>query len=568
MNVNVNSRFSQVPQVQHVRSKFAMDTSVKTSLDVGTLVPFYYEECLPGDSWSVETNMVARMQPLIAPIMDDLFLDVYYFFVPNRIVWDHWREFMGENTQSAWYPQTEYNVPHVKYTGEYQPEFNSIADYFGIPIPASGDELDFSVSQLPFRAYCEIWNEWFRDENLQDPVLVDKGDSDVTYDKQSTYGGALLPVNKYHDYFTSALPDAQKGPDVFLPLNDIAPVVISQDKHDVYLASAYDPDVSWEDMQHFGLSGSILGTAPSSVGIGTPLIGYATQANTPLVDVVGGSGSANTGFVNRYFQPDNLWADLSQTTGTSINALRLALATQSFYEKNARGGTRYRELIKSHFGVTSPDGRMQVPELLNYSRINVNINQVVQQSQSTEDSPLGTQAAYALTADSDYSFTKSFTEHGMIIGVMCARYKHSYQQGLNKRFSRRTMFDYYFPVFANLGEQPIYNKEIFVSDSNDTNNEVFGYQEAYADYRYHPDIVTGEMRSNHPNSLDVWHLADWYDIRPSLSPDWIKEDKSNVDRVLTVSSNVANQMWADIYINADAVRVMPMFSIPGLPRTL
>lgn len=518
-----------------------MPHSVKTSFNSGLLIPFFYEEVLPGDTFSVKTNMIARMQPLITPIMDDIYLDTYYFFVPNRIVWEHWKEFMGENTASAWYPSTEYNVPHVNFDATHAAEFGSIADYFGLPIQGEGQQLTYSASQLPFRAYCEIWNEWFRDENIQDPVLVAYDDSDVTYDGQSTYGGSLLPVNKYHDYFTSALPDAQKGPDVYLPLNDEAPVMT---RSDTYLSSGVP--------LHFDTD--ITGSKPVGVG-GTSHNLYAYDGNA-------------TGANDYYLIPDNLYADLKQTSATTINALRLALATQSFYEKNARGGSRYRELIKSHFGVTSPDGRMQVPELLNYSRVDININQVIQQSESTQNSPLGTQAAFALTADSDYSFTKSFTEHGMIIGVMCARYKHSYQQGLNKRFSRRTMFDYYFPVFANLGEQPIYNKEIFVGSNNDVNHEVFGYQEAFADYRYHPDIVTAEMRSNHPKSLDVWHLADYYSELPRLSPSWIQEDKTNIDRVLTVTSNVSNQMWADIYVKCDAVRVMPMFSIPGLPRTL
>lgn len=544
MDVNVNSRFSQVPQVSQQRSKFEIPHSVKTSFNVGELIPFYYEEVLPGDTFNVETNLIARMQPLVAPIMDDIYLDMYYFYVPNRLVWKHWKEFMGENTQSSWYPTTEYNVPHVSFqAGHYAPAY-SLADYFGYPV---GNGCIYTASQLPFRAYGLIWNEWFRDENIQDPVLVDLGDSDVVFDGQTTYGGSLLKANKYHDYFTSGLPDAQKGPDVYLPLNDFAPVVPMAERYSV---QDFPTPYHLTGMESFGAES----TYPYISETG--LFKAATAEKWPYENNYG------------YVAFDNMYADLSQASATTINALRLALSTQAFYEKNARGGTRYRELIKSHFGVTSPDGRQQVPELLNYNRVDININQVVQQSQSTESSPLGAQAAYALSADSDNSFMKSFTEHGMVIGLCVARYKHSYQQGLNKRFSRRTMFDYYFPVFANLGEQPILNKEIFVGSSEKTNNEVFAYQEAFAEYRYHPDIVTGEMRSNNNNSLDVWHLADFYDELPTLSPKWLEEDKSNVDRVLAVTSAVSNQLYCDFYIKNTAVRVMPMFSIPGLPRTL
>lgn len=546
MNVNANSRFSQVPQVENIRSKFDMPYSVKTSMNIGELIPFFYEEVLPGDTFNLETNLIARMQPLVTPIMDDIYLDIYYFYVPNRIVFKHWKEFMGENTQSSWYPTTEYNVPHVSFNAEHPALAYSLADYFGMPV---GENCVYTASQLPFRAYVSIWNEWFRDENIQDPVLMDDGDTDVVFDGQTTYGGQILKANKYHDYFTSALPDAQKGPDVFLPLNDVAPVVSLDKSH-----SNEHPDaINWV---HLG-------------GDAANLSGYHQAWFNGDSDYLAVNGTGSTGFSNGAgFYFDNLYADLTKASATTVNALRLALATQSFYEKNARGGTRYRELIKSHFGVTSPDGRQQVPELLYYNRVDININQVVQQSQSTQDSPLGTQAAYALSADSDHSFMKSFTEHGMVIGLCVPRYKHTYQNGLDRRFSRRTMFDYYFPVFANLGEQPILNKEIFVGSDEGVNNEVFGYQEAFAEYRYHPDIVTAEMRSNNPNSLDVWHLADNYDELPRLSPTWIEEDKSNVDRVLSVTSDVANQMWCDFYIKNTAVRVMPMFSIPGLPRTL
>lgn len=559
MNVNANSRFSSVPQSTLQRSKFDMSFRNTTTFNVGDLIPFYFEEVLPGDTFSVDTNILCRMQPMVVPPMDDIYLDFYYFFVPNRIVWDHWKEFMGENTKSAWYPTSEYNVPHVQFNS-HAPYSGSVADYFGVPINKTG----FSCSQLPFRAYAMIWNEWFRDENLQDPVLVDTGDSDVNFGSSSnptypaTYGGDILKSNRYHDYFSSCLPSPQKGPDVMLPLGNLASV------YPVYGEIADFPDKSY-DVAPLEIS-STNGNIPSGFG----KLGYSSASGSDpsgqsrYAAFVPESGSGDYSY---RFAPSNLIADLGTSSGATINALRLALATQSFYEKNARGGTRYRELLKSHFGVTSPDGRQQVPELLNYNRVVVNVNQVVQQSSSTDDSPLAHQAAYALTADSDNSFIKSFTEHGMVVGVCTARFKHSYQQGLNKRFSRRTMFDYYFPVFANLGEQPVLNKELYVGDPS-KNDEVFGYQEAFADYRYHPDIVTGEMRSGLSNTLDVWHFADYYDSLPMLSSSWLEESPNNVDRSLVVSHSVSDQIFCDFYVENTAVRVMPMYSIPGLPRTL
>lgn len=561
--IDNNSRFSYNPSTRASRSRFDMSTSVKTSFDAAELIPFFYEEVLPGDTFDLETNFICRMQTLLTPIMDDLYLDTFYFFVPNRIVWDHWKEFMGENTQSSWYPTTERTIPQISVAPSKSINAKTVADYFGIPpmtVPAgSGNGVSFSA--LPFRAYAMIWNEWFRDENLQDPVLIDKGDATHTFDNASAVdGGAPLMANKYHDYFTSALPSPQKGPEVAIPIGDYAnvyPVNPAQFGNDI--GNKYD--ISAMEIK------PVNGSSPIQTGSG-----YVTYSASAGFDQSGdsrfvGAYSDSAANVPVHVYPSNLIADLQSVPSASINSLRLAFATQALYEKDARGGTRYREIIKNHFNTISPDARQQVPELLSYNRTRVDVSQVVQNSATQSNSPQGTTTAFSLTADSDGSFIKSFTEHGMIIGLMCVRYNHTYQQGIDRRFSRLSRFDYYWPVFANLGEQPIKNKEIYAQGTEE-DSEVFGYQEAWAEYRYHPDICTGEMRSSYPQSLDVWHLGDEYAKLPALSSAWISEDKATVNRVLAVSDNVSDQFFADIFIKNYATRVMPMYSIPGLPRTL
>jgi hypothetical protein len=544
---NENTRFALNPtNLDIARSTFRRDHSVKLSFNVGDVIPFYVDEVLPGDTFQVKTSMVVRLQTLLTPMMDNLYLDTYFYFVPNRIVWQHWRELMGENTQSAWIPTVEYSVPQVSApAGGWS--IGSIADYMGVP---TGVPRLF-VNALPFRAYALIMNEWFRDENLSDPLNIPVDDATLGGSNGTNYitdvvkGGMPFKAAKFHDYFTSALPAPQKGPDVTIPVSGGANYPVQTLSKEIPGSPTAPLRVKTFDEMPYNVIGINQSTAPEPGSV------WASQNTT--------SGNAD------FFVPTNLWAiNDGSVSAATINQLRMAFQVQKLYEKDARGGTRYIEILKSHFGVTSPDARLQRPEYLGGNRIPVNINQVVQSSATQADgTPLGDTAAFSVTTDVHGDFIKSFVEHGFVIGVMVARYDHTYQQGLERFWSRKDRLDYYFPVFANIGEQPILNKEIYAQGTTQ-DNEVFGYQEAWADYRYKPSRVAGEMRSKAPASLDVWHLADEYTTLPKLSDAWIREDKTNVDRVLAVTSSVSNQMFADLYIQCKATRPMPVYSIPGL----
>lgn len=544
MSRNAESHFAVNPtRIDMSRSRFDRSSSYKTTFNVGQIIPFYVDEVLPGDTFSIDTSKVVRMQTLLTPVMDDIFLDTYYFFVPNRLTWNHWKQFMGENTESAWIPSVEYEIPQLT-APEGGWNIGTIADYMGVPTGVSG----LSVNALPFRAYALIMNEWFRDENLSDPLNIPVTDATVQGVNTGTFvtdvakGGLPYTAAKYHDYFTSALPAPQKGPDVTIPVSTATAFpVITQD----------------EKVPNPGSSAMTV-TAPG-VTAGYSL-GFQPNGGLSVSNTGGPTGNWVSGFT-----PNNLWAQAEgNTVVATINQLRLAFQIQKLYERDARGGTRYIEILKSHFGVTSPDARLQRPEYLGGNRIPININQVVQSS-STDASgtPQGNTAAYSLTSDNHSDFTKSFVEHGFLIGVMVARYRHTYQQGLERFWSRKDRFDYYFPVFANIGEQAIKNKEIY-AQGTEKDDEVFGYQEAWADYRYRPNRVTGEMRSAAPQSLDVWHLGDDYESLPSLSDSWIREDSKTVNRVLAVSDNVSAQLFCDIYVRNLCTRPMPLYSIPGL----
>lgn len=557
MSRNANSRFATNPvRLDMSRSKFPRNFSHKTTFNAGQVIPFYVDEVLPGDTFQVRTSKVVRMQTLLTPVMDNVYLDTYYFFVPNRLVWEHWKQFMGENTESAWIPQVEYEVPQLTAPANGW-EVGTLADYMGIPTGVKG----LSVSALPFRAYALIMNEWFRSENLTDPLNIPVDDATVAGVNTGNYvsdvakGGKPYIANKFRDYMTACLPSPQKGPDVTIQTAQLgnAPVVpmdkpVPKDLLN-YPYNVYIPKGN-SDFE----AGYHAGSVHKNAFGGAYWLADTGNANLdPTID----NGVAG--------YPANLWAQFDNTVSVAtINQLRTAFQIQKFYERSARGGSRYIETLKAHFGVTSPDARLQRPEYLGGNRIPVSINQVIQNSGTVSGStPLGDTGAMSLTTDVHSDFTKSFVEHGFVIGVMVARYDHTYQQGIERFWSRKSMFDYYWPEFANIGEMAVLNKEIY-AQGNDQDNEVFGYQEAWADYRYKPSRVSGEMRSQYAQSLDVWHLADDYSKLPSLSDSWIREDPNPINRVLAVSDNVANQFFCDIYVQNYTTRNMPLYSIPGL----
>lgn len=569
MNRNSNSRFAQAPQVDIQRSTFDRSSGHKTTFNAGKLVPIYVDEVLPGDTFEMSTSAIIRGSTPIFPVMDNANLDIYYFFVPNRLVWDHWKEFNGENTTSKWEQTIEYSIPQmapptssgaVPVAGW---EKGTLADYMGIPTEvgpgASQTNPEYTVNHLPFRAYCLIWNEWFRDQNLQDPVLIDTGDSQTNgehllpeiapsfnQNQAALTGANLLPVNKYFDYFTGALPEPQKGPDVLLPLGNTAPVITLE--KDIPNVTGNNPNMNFVSTGPINLQHNIAIT-PNGAGKG-----YLIQT------------TANSDLSDGKLVPSNLYADLGNATAATINELRLAFQLQKLYERDARGGTRYIEIIKSHFGVTSPDARLQRPEYLGGERIPINIDQVIQTSGTMEGTtPQGNTGAYSLTGNQGSYFKHSFVEHGYVLGLACVRTEHTYQQGLEKMWNRKNRFDFYWPALANIGEQAILNKEIYLLPNSRSNEEAFGYQEAWAEYRYKPSRVSSAFRSNITSgSLDAWHYADFYEELPKLSAEWIQETYKNVDRTLAVQSTVEDQYIADFWFKCTCTRPMPIYSIPGL----
>lgn len=567
MNRNNERHFNQIPEMKASRTRFNRDQTILTTFDSGKLIPFYVDEVLPGDTFNVNTSAIIRMTTPKYPVMDDAFIDFYYFYCPNRILWDDFKYFMGEVESTPWMPEKTYKVPQIEIAEgsdkRATPDEKSILDYMGVPTKIAKGDKKFSINALPVRAYVKIWNEFFRDENVGNQAVIKTDNQNVKYSFGSTKtntveeelewaikwaitGGNTLPVNKFHDYFTSCLPYPQRGPEVTLPMSGNAQI------------KAYEGDPKYNNEVSLDIRGfSANGTSETK----SILNNITSAKDTYPVQLIGNEIVA--GETGKLYNTAYLGADLTSVTAATINDLRKAVAVQQYYEALARGGSRYREQVQALWNVVISDKTVQVPEYLGGGRYHVNINQIVQTSgqQTNQDTPIGETGAMSVTPINESSFTKSFEEHGFVIGVCCVRHNRTYQQGLERFWSRTDRLDYYVPQFANLGEQPVKKKEIMLTGT-ETDEETFGYQEAWADYRMKPNRVSGLMRSNATGTLDFWHYADNYKTVPTLSQSWMAEGKSEIARTLIVQDEP--QFFGAIRVANKTTRRMPLYSVPGL----
>ncbi len=530
--------FSMIPKTNIQRSSFDRSFGYKSTFNEGYLIPFFCDEVLPGDTFKLKTSVLARLSTPIVPVMDNMFLDMQFFFVPNRLLWDHWTNFNGEQRDPS--DSTDYLVPTVTSpAGGFGVQ--SIFDYLGLPTGVA----NLHVNSLPLRAYNLIWNEWYRDENLQDSVTVERGDSD----NASNY--KLLKRGKRHDYFTSCLPWPQKGSAVTIPLAG-----------DISARNVLDlPHTSTGTIRTVL---PFLSTSTSSTDSTLGLQGVTLSDGQRVLVPSSNTPNFSSGLLMDQSNLNSL-AGLLQLTSTTensvnVNDLRSAFQIQRLLERDARGGTRYTEILRSHFGVISPDARLQRPEYLGGCSTPVNINPVQQTSSTTSVTPQGNLAAFGYISNTHDDFNHSFVEHGYIIGLMSVRADLTYQQGINRMWSRQSRFDFYWPALAHLGEQAVLNKEIF-AQGNDQDDQVFGYQERYAEYRYKPSLITGKLRSSDPQTLDVWHLSQKFTTLPKLNSDFIEENPP-ISRVVAVQNEP--HFIGDFYFDLKCIRPMPLYGVPGL----
>lgn len=577
MNRETESRFRNLPTIDHKRSKFKKNYKSLTTLKVGELTPLFMPlEVLPGDTFTMDLRAVVRELTPLYPVMDDLILDVFAFYIPNRLVWDHWQEFLGENKLTAWEQPVEYEIPQIE-APEGGWRKGTLADKMGIPTYVD----NLSISALPFRRYSMVYNEFFRDENLKDAIMINTDDTTQsgsngtstgdTYITTTQLGGIIPKVAKTHDYFTSALPDVQKGEPVLIPVRGdrgIYPVFAGYNavpsSFSDWSEAAIKATNAWGTTS--GVSNTLKwGKTNGQTSMYTSL-DISDRYNLELMPSDTGTGRHSTkatGTSDTRYVPINLYADAaSGLQAGTIEELMTAMSIQRILEAFAHGGTRYTEILRNIWGVHAPDQRLQRPEYLGGERIPISQDQILMSGTPTDETPIGQTGAFSNTGFmKEYLVNKSFVEHGIVLILGRIRIaNHTYQQGLHRFWSRKSKWDFYWPEMANLADQRIYNKEIMAQGTSE-DNEVFGYQERWSEYKYGYNQVMGAFRSNNPTgSLDAWHYADVYESLPSLSSEWIDEDRSNVDRTLAVSGEIEDEFFGDFALSAEETRLMPIYA--------